>query len=178
MNYSVLGPLDLLHGVIAGGVAILGFRPFALYYGLGYLLFELSTPFVNIHWMCDKVEKTGSNLQWYNGVVLIVVFFSCRLVWGTWITLHFFWDVWSALREGPITDAGMGKMGEGMKVQHSLPLWMAVLICVGNMGLTGLNFFWFSKMIEAVRKRFRPEQGGTKQNRAAHGSDSGKVKVR
>jgi hypothetical protein len=178
INYSVLGPLDLLHGFIAGGVAILGFRPFALYYGLSYLLFELSTPFVNIHWMCDKVGMTGSTVQWYNGVVLIIMFFSCRLVWGCWVTVHFFGDVWRTLRAGPMTAAEVGKLGEGMAVQNSLPLWMAVLFCVGNLGLTGLNFFWFSKMIEAVRKRFRPEQGGTKQNGAISKSDSGKVKVR
>jgi hypothetical protein len=178
LNYSVLGPLDLLHAVIAGGVAVLGFRPFALFYGLEFLLFELSSPFVNIHWMCDKVDMTGSAVQWYNGVMLIVVFFSCRLVWGVWVSVHFFGDVWRALREGPILVPGVGKMGEAMMVQNYLPLWMAVLFCVGNLGLTGLNFFWFSKMIDAVRKRFKPEDGGTKQNGAASKYKSEKVKVR
>jgi hypothetical protein len=48
VHYRTLGILDLLHGSVAVVVAFLGFRPFALYYGLSYLLFELSTPFVHL----------------------------------------------------------------------------------------------------------------------------------
>ena len=181
INYSILGPLDLLHAVIAGGGAMIGFRPFGLYYGLSYLLFELSTPFVNVHWACDKVGMTGSRLQWWNGVVLIVAFFSCRLVWGSYLTVNFFSDVWAALqadREVLARGGGMGKVGREDSVRNSLPFWVAVFFCVGNLGLTGLNFFWFSKMIEAVRKRFRPQEVGSKENGAARESGSGKVKVR
>jgi hypothetical protein len=181
VNYKILGPLDLLHGVIAGSVAILGFRPFALYYGLGYLLFDLSTPFVNIHWACDKVDLTGSAVQLYNGIALIVMFFSCRLVWGTYLTFHFFGDVWTATRadrEQQAISHGVVKPGGEMAMQGSLPIWMAVAFCVGNLGLTGLNFFWFSKMIEAVRKRFRPQEGGIKGNGRVTKSANGKVKMR
>src|ERR1700677_2196582 len=100
VNLKILGPLDLLHGIVAASIAILGFRPFALYYGLNILLFELSTPFVNVHWGCDKVDLTGSPTQWYNGTVLIVTFFSCRVVWGSYLTINFFIDIWRAVRAG------------------------------------------------------------------------------
>jgi hypothetical protein len=181
VNYSILGPADLLHAVIAISGSMLGFRPFGLYYGPGVLLFELSTPFVNIHWACDKVGMTGSRLQWWNGVVLIAAFFSCRLVWGSYLIVNFFKDVWVALqadREFLARGGGVGKVGGEDAVRDSLPLWVAVFFFVGNLGLTGLNFYWFSKMIEAVRKRFRPQEGGAKENGAAHKSSSGKVKVR
>lgn len=181
VNYSVLGALDLLHGIIAGSVAILGFRPFALYYGLGFLLFELSTPFVNIHWGCDKVDLTGSTTQWYNGIVLIITFFSCRLAWGSYLTINFFKDVWTAIQadqEQQSISYGVVKPGGEVAMQKMLPYWVAALFCAGNLGLTSLNFFWFSKMIEAVRKRFRPQEGGTKEDGQAAKSASGKVKVR
>ena len=175
VNFRILGPLDLLHGIVAGGVAVLGFRPSALYYGLGFLLFELSTPFVNIHWACDKVDLTGSPTQWYNGIVLIVTFFSCRLVWGSYLTVHFFQDVWTALqadRERQAISYGTLSPGGKEAIQRGLPYWMAALFCFGNLALTGLNFFWFSKMIEAVRKRFREP----KEKHHGPVAESGKVK--
>ena len=181
VNIQILGPLDLLHGIIAGGVSLLGFRPFCLFYGLNYLLFELSTPFVNIHWFCDKVNLTGSTVQWLNGIVLIISFFSCRLVWGTYLTFNFFKDVWTAIQADQRQTSvsyGMAKPGEEVVIENKLPYWMLGLFCVGNLALTSLNFFWFSKMIDAVRKRFEPEVGGTKRNGNANGSASGKVKVR
>jgi TLC domain len=166
VNFKILGPLDLLHGIVAASVAILGFRPFALYYGLNILLFELSTPFVNVHWGCDKVDLTGSPTQWYNGIVLIVTFFSCRVVWGSYLTINFFIDIWRAVRAGReqlVMSYGMVEPGGDVAMQTSPPHWMMGLFCTGNFILTSLNFFWFSKMIEAVRKRFRPEAEKTKE---------------
>jgi TLC domain len=58
-------------------------RPFANYYGLNFVLYELSTPFLNIHWFLDKLNVTGSRLQLYNGIALVVTFFACRVVWET-----------------------------------------------------------------------------------------------
>ena len=50
------------------------------YYGCVFLLYELSTPFLNIHWFCDKLNLTGSKIQLYNGFLLLGTFFLCRLV--------------------------------------------------------------------------------------------------
>lgn len=43
--------------------------------------------------------------------------------------------------------------GEGF-----VPVWMACTYLGSNIVLNTLNFYWFGKMIEAVRKRFRPEK--------------------
>lgn len=67
---------------------------------------------------------TGSNLQWYNGIMLLVVFFSCRLVWGTWQSLIVYGDMWYAWKQsrsmthspfldGVSTNAPVFKLGEG-----------------------------------------------------------------
>lgn len=40
---------------------------------------------------------TGSLPQLINGVCLITTFFSCRLVWGSYMTVTVFSDVWKAL---------------------------------------------------------------------------------
>jgi hypothetical protein len=72
----------------------------------------------------DKVNMTGSKLQWYNGMMLLVVFFSCRLVWGTWQSVIVYGDMWHAWKQsrsmthspfldGVSTNAPIFKLGEG-----------------------------------------------------------------
>lgn len=72
-------------------------RPFANYYGPTFILYELSSPFLNVHWFCDKLNLTGSKLQWYNGMVLLATFFCCRLVWGTYQSACVYYDVWQVM---------------------------------------------------------------------------------
>lgn len=67
---------------------------------------------------------TGSKLQWYNGMMLLVVFFSCRLVWGTWQSVIVYGDMWHAWKQsrsmthspfldGVSTNAPVFQLGEG-----------------------------------------------------------------
>src|ERR1700712_1903164 len=71
--------------------------PFGLYYGMLYALIELSTPFVNIHWFLNKLDLSGSRAHLVNGLLLITTFATCRLAWGSYLTVVFFRDVWTAL---------------------------------------------------------------------------------
>ncbi|CAB4425192.1 unnamed protein product [Rhizophagus irregularis] len=40
----------VLHGTCCFGVFLFAYRPFLNYYGAVFLMFEISTPFLNIHW--------------------------------------------------------------------------------------------------------------------------------
>ena len=102
----------------------------------------MSTPFLNVHWMLDKLGKTGSNLQLYNGIALIATFFSSRLIWGSYQTWLLTSDLVSAWRSGPVPQLLFGTY------------------LLSNATLTCLNFYWFSKMISALRKRFEPKDEG------------------
>jgi hypothetical protein len=156
------------------------------YYGPVFILYELSTPFLNIHWFCDKLNMTGGKLQWYNGIILLSVFFGCRLIWGTWNSLRVYQDVWHAMhldtQGGPVLREISSTIGanifaarngelclgdkscviaqsEVMKFTSSsttqaIPLWLALIYLSCNVVLNCLNFYWFGKMIETVRKRF------------------------
>lgn len=122
---------------------------------------------------------TGSRAQLYNGIVLLVVFFSCRLVWGTYQSVRVYQDVWAALNHQPATasihldalnngtaaavDAAAGKSAmpihnEIMQFagEEYIPVWLALTYLASNVVLNTLNFFWFAKMVETVRKRFQP----------------------
>ncbi|ETI25502.1 hypothetical protein G647_02275 [Cladophialophora carrionii CBS 160.54] len=182
---KIFGPGILAHAVTALAVFALGFRPFCNYYGPVFILYELSTPFLNVHWFCDKLNMTGGKLQWYNGMLLLSVFFSCRLIWGTYQSLRVYQDVWHTMhlniqsgpvlreiRESPhssifiprdgqlcLGDAScISAQSEVMKFTGSqtlaIPFWLALVYLTCNLVLNTLNWYWFGKMIETVRKRF------------------------
>ncbi|OAX77287.1 hypothetical protein ACJ72_08417 [Emergomyces africanus] len=166
------------HAVSALWVFSLGFRPFVNYYGPTFILYELSSPFLNFHWFFDKVNMTGSKAQWYNGMALLSVFFCCRLVWGTWQSFRVFLDIFTAYKQARGTFVGdplNGRSSANAEVSKfaqaqmagGLPLWLIATYLSSNLTLNSLNFFWFWKMIETVMKRFRVPAPGTE----------GKVKV-
>jgi len=126
-----------LHGLASFYVFLFGFRPFLMYYGPAVLFFELSTPFLNIHWFSDKFRLTGSNFQIANGIVLILVFFCSRILGGWYITYHFTLDILHARKTNP----------------ELTPLWLASLYITANLFLNFLNIYWFSKMIDSIRRR-------------------------
>ncbi|OOQ82210.1 DUF887 domain protein [Penicillium brasilianum] len=181
----------LFHAVSALWVFSLGFRPFLNYYAPVFILYELSSPFLNIHWFLDKVNMTGSRAQWYNGMMLLAVFFCCRLVWGTWQSIVVYKDMWYALQQtwslssssplqAPVDiNANVFKLRDGgMCVDETcaranaeiarfkdftaggVPTWLVVTYVTSNLILNFLNYFWFSKMVETVLKRFRGPPSG------------------
>ncbi|KAL4811500.1 TLC domain-containing protein [Aspergillus unguis] len=189
----------LFHAISALWVFSFGFRPFVNFYAPVFILYELSSPFLNIHWFLDKVNMTGSNLQWYNGMALLVMFFCCRLVWGTWQSAIVYIDMfkalsqtWSASSSSPlspvditaqifqarddgsvcINEACVRANAEITKYSNytasGIPTWLVVTYVTSNVILNGLNYYWFSKMIETVMKRFRgppptPQQTSAKE---------------
>ncbi|KAF3006763.1 hypothetical protein E8E13_010046 [Curvularia kusanoi] len=184
-NVSVFGIGMLFHAISALCVFSLGFRPFVNFYAPTFILYELSSPFLNIHWFCDKLSLTGSTLQLINGIFLLLTFMSCRLFWGTYQSIRVFGDVWAAYKAGPVTfldpsiksfdnataiDAGTTERTAvmGFADGHTVPLWIASAYLASNLILNGLNWFWFTKMIETLRKRFDPPLGTRRAEKPSH----------
>lgn len=113
---------------------------------------------------------TGSRAQLYNGLVLLFMFFCCRLVWGTYQSVRVSIDMWAAIQSPGSTPlsgnytAATTKLvtdaeNEVMKyasANTTIPAWLALSYLGSNIVLNSLNFYWFTKMVEAVKKRFRP----------------------
>jgi len=122
---------------------------------------------------------TGSNAQFYNGIVLITSFFFSRLVWGTYRTFHVFSDIWKAMEyqktiEGRIwldniatnttsklySAVGTEPQAEVLRfAKHEVPMWLVITYLGSNIVLMCLKIYWFGKMIETIRKRFEPPLG-------------------
>ncbi|KAF9212234.1 hypothetical protein CPC16_001041 [Podila verticillata] len=128
----------VFHGFCSFSVFIFSFRPFLQYYGSVFLMFELSTPFLNIHWFMDKLGMTGSAYQLVNGIVLLSVFFSARIVFGLYMSYQTYLSV--------------------MPVIALVPWHLIVIYSAANVVLNSLNLFWFYKMIESLMKRFKPSK--------------------
>ncbi|KAH0287753.1 DUF887-domain-containing protein [Aureobasidium namibiae CBS 147.97] len=182
-HINIFGPGMLAHAISACTVFFFGFRPFLNYYGPVFILYELSSPALNMHWFMDKLNMTGSIYQLINGIVLISTFFFCRLVWGSVNSVLVFRDIWTAMQNGGVVglDENLGlKYGLDQNMSaitpqdlpytgsedimrfagsRSLPAWLALSYLASNIVLNVLNWYWFAKMIEALRKRFDPPFG-------------------
>ncbi|RKP23518.1 TLC domain-containing protein [Syncephalis pseudoplumigaleata] len=130
----------LLHGIVCFTVFIFCFRPFLNYFGAVFLMFELSTPFLNIHWFMDKTGMTGTVWQAINGVILLSAFFVARILFGIWSSFEFFGEIYHA---------------RGQVQSHFVTVYS-----VANVGMNLLNFYWFRSMVTAVLRRFQKPASG------------------
>ncbi|KAF2812748.1 DUF887-domain-containing protein [Mytilinidion resinicola] len=174
MHVHIFGWGMLAHAISALFVFSLGYRPFLNFYGSTFILYELSSPFLNVHWFCDKLNLTGSTVQLYNGMALLFTFFCSRLLWGSYQSVRVFYDIYRAftseMRDVPIDWAAEPSLNPDTDIMRfagnrPMPLWLAVTYLGANIILNGLNWMWFGRMIETVRKRFDPPLGtkGTKK---------------
>lgn len=144
---SVLARAEIgfvIHGLACGLIFCLTYSPFMGLYGPSALIWELSTPFLNIHWYLDKLQMTGGRLQAINGFILLVMFFVVRICYGFYMSSHFFRTLFA--------------------VWDMLPFGLALTYVIGNLVLNMLNVFWFTKMIAAIRKRFGKGLQGAKSS--------------
>lgn len=154
INLDVFGLGTLAHAIAALLVYSLGFRPFLNHYACVFILWELSTPFLNVHWFMDKINMTGTRAQLYNGVMLLFTFFSCRLIYGTYSSFRVYRDVWSAINVNPDMKALNLPTMSFAHPDSTVPMWIGITYLASNVTLNSLNFYWFFMMIRAVRKRF------------------------
>jgi len=132
--FNFIDPGFVVHGVACFAIFTMSYKPFVAYYGTRCLLWETSTFFLNNHWFLDKTGRTGSRAQLINGFFLLGSFFFVRIVYGGYISIQFL----NTLKQ----------------VRHEIPLAYTLIYGLGNFVLQGLNWFWFYKMIAALRKRF------------------------
>lgn len=131
------------------------------YYSSIFILWELSTPFLNVHWFMDKVNMTGTKAQLYNGILLLFSFFTARLVFGTYHSYCVMVDLWRAMNTTPTFEKLTFNAMAFVNEDTTVPVWAALSYLSSNLTLNFLNFYWFFKMVAAVQKRFVPSKKPT-----------------
>ncbi|GAA5982415.1 hypothetical protein JCM11641_006976 [Rhodosporidiobolus odoratus] len=133
-----------LHGFGCFNAFLFTLRPFLLWCGPSFLIWEFSTIFLNAHWLFDKLKMTGSTAQLVNGVCLVVTYISARLVWGTYNSYR----LWTLLLPSSADHSPKALLA------RSTELWIRALYIGLNVLMNSLNFYWFRLMVLALRKRF------------------------
>ncbi|SCZ93543.1 BZ3500_MvSof-1268-A1-R1_Chr6-3g08728 [Microbotryum saponariae] len=145
-HISTQGLGFFLHGFGCMLAFLFTLKPFLLFCGPNFLIWELSTIFLNAHWYLDKFGLTGSTLQLVNGIFLVGAYVGARLIWGTYNS----YQLWM-LFFGPKADPRAGNV--------------RYLYCGLNLLMNSLNFFWFRAMVLALKKRFVKAEPGARHER-------------
>src|SRR6202012_5275935 len=157
---------SLVHAVAALGITLLGFRPFANYYGVPFILYEVSTPFLNMHWFLERAGSSDRTLALATGVPLVPSFAACRIVWGCYMSVRIYADLWAAWRApgalaagcaGFFSKTGLLALVDPPLACRVLPPWLAASYVAANTTLTALNFYWFGQMISVAWERLGPK---------------------
>lgn len=119
---------------------------------------------------------TGSKPQLYNGIALLATFFLCRLVWGTYQSAIVYADMWHGVRGAPSPSSLTKAFADPATASNpdinlmffsrdaaAVPVWLTIVYLASNLVLNTLNWYWFVKMVAAVRKRFEPPKPGKLQ---------------
>lgn len=134
-HYDIFGPEFLFHAF--GALVVFGttYTPFCQPYLCSFLIYELSTPFVQLHWMFTRSPKGmwSDKLITVNGLFLITAFFFARLIWGVYATIKSIFLCWPE--------------------RSHYPFWLLPMVYILNSGFQFLNFMWFSKMIKLATKK-------------------------
>lgn len=132
-NYKLFGIGFLFHGfaalIVFGGGLIAYLMPWVP----GFLLFEASTPFVNLNWFASRLPAgyISETIVVINGLLLIGIFFSVRIVWGFYAVFLVAEDLFAS----------------------SAPALFTYYTLTFNFFMDVLNLFWFYKMVMIAKKK-------------------------
>jgi hypothetical protein len=107
----------VLHAVVGTLCYMFAQYPYLHYYGVRFLLFELSTPFLNM------MRLLPGSL--YMPKLFVYTFVACRILYGVPLSYFFWQESIELLRSG---------------TQHSA--FVVVFCLLANIALNFLNFFW------------------------------------
>ncbi|KAH3687401.1 hypothetical protein WICPIJ_001614 [Wickerhamomyces pijperi] len=147
---SLFGVQFLVHGIISSIVFFIGMTPFIQYYAGVFILFELSTPFLNLRWFGIKFP------HWFNGtfnlinnIVLILIFFFVRICFGWYQAITLFTDFSNSVQDPRFNTV------------------YALIIFFGYNILGVLNFYWFYRMAKVAVAIISDMVSGKDDNDAA-----------
>lgn len=138
--WHLYGRAFLIHAIMALSSFLFSYAPFAQFYAPYFLLFELSSIFVNVHWFMSKLNLNGSRLQKINDVILIVLFFVVRIVCGVGMTIFFIMDIWK--ERGDVSASVLAVYGTCLMATNTLNIyWFVKLMkqALGGVSLKGIK---------------------------------------
>lgn len=137
-HHKIYGWQYIIHGfcsVLLYSAAVL--VPYLQYYGFCFLLFEASTPFLNLTWYLKRFGYSDTSKQ---QVVTRALFAITFLIVRCMLGPYFSYFVWQDL----------------LTTRH-MPAFVRALYLAANITMNGLNFIWgrliLKKLLDAVGKK-------------------------
>eukprot|EP01100_Stratorugosa_tubuloviscum_P013239 TRINITY_DN651_c0_g3_i1.p1 TRINITY_DN651_c0_g3~~TRINITY_DN651_c0_g3_i1.p1 ORF type:complete len:254 (-),score=66.97 TRINITY_DN651_c0_g3_i1:90-851(-) len=94
LNFKIFGFAFLIHGLFCFIAYYISMTPLVMYYGLLFLLFEASTPFIHLHWILGRCNYPKNHpLVILLGILVILTFGGVRLCLGPYWAYLFFLDI-------------------------------------------------------------------------------------
>lgn len=102
--FKLFGFSFLFHGAAALYVFVCSLRPYCLPWAPAFLLFELSTPFVNVNWFATRLPAgtISDTVVMINGLLLLATFFFVRIIWGFYAAGLVAYDMYRVFDKAPI----------------------------------------------------------------------------
>lgn len=123
----------LFHGIISAFVFFVGLSPFISFYAPVFILFEISTPFLNLRWFGLKFPNLFSEtFNLINNAILISIFFFIRIGYGWYSAILLFKDFYEVY-----DDPRFSKFN-------------GAVMFFGYLGLSVLNLYWFYRMAKVA----------------------------
>lgn len=123
----------LIHAIMGLCGMLSCYCPFMMYPTSRFLLFEVSTLFVDMHWFLEKLGYGGGKLILLNDVLGLLAYLFVRLFFGSYLTCKFILDLWA--------------------MRHAIPIIYFFASILAHGTTHTLNFYWFYKLIRSVLRR-------------------------
>lgn len=131
----------IIHAILGIVSMSLSLRPCMMYPASRFLIFELSTLFVNSHWIIEKLGYGGTKLILVNDIIGFLIYVVVRLIFGPYLTYRFASDLYAE--------------------RHRIKITFSILASLGHLTTHTLNFYWFFKLLKSVTK----SMNSTKQSK-------------
>jgi hypothetical protein len=97
----------------------------------------------------------------------MITFACCRLLWGSYMTVTFFGDVWTALQATAPSSTlyNYSPADPPLALEHRAVLWVAIAFTLTHTAVMSLSVFWFSKMVATIGGHIK--SSGTKEVKKA-----------
>ncbi|KAJ1961825.1 hypothetical protein GGI12_003023 [Dipsacomyces acuminosporus] len=130
-NIDINGWGFMVHAVMSFGVYLLSYTPFLQYYGACFMMFEISTLFLNLHNSLEDTNCKDAVMYFINAMALVSSFFFARIVYGTMLSIN----VWRGI------------------ANSAIPINPLVtnFVRIANLTLLGLSYYWFCVIIATAK---------------------------
>ena len=147
-NSKTAGPAMMLHAGVCCPIYVFAMKQQkASFFSAGFILWELSTPFVHAREIMHQMGMGKTKAYAVNGVAMMAVFFACRNVYGP-VMLGQFWKQ----SRSDLLD----RIDPSLRPPGRPRISKATIMSIRASGIvmTALNTLWFSKMLQGAAKLF------------------------